>query len=67
MLQQGEIGDCAEPYMVLKENEAGKVRKTTMKSVWIKTCVQRETGKEQIFWNGTEPKEQWGESESISP
>ncbi|OXB80791.1 UNVERIFIED_CONTAM: hypothetical protein H355_010557 [Colinus virginianus] len=24
VLQQGEIGDCAEPYMVLKENEAGK-------------------------------------------
>ncbi|KAF4802994.1 hypothetical protein TURU_019556 [Turdus rufiventris] len=24
VLQQGEIGDCAEPYMVLKEGEAGK-------------------------------------------
>ncbi|KAI6058179.1 Dedicator of cytokinesis protein 8 [Aix galericulata] len=24
VLQQGEIGDCAEPYMVLKESEAGK-------------------------------------------
>uniref|UniRef100_A0A663N894 Dedicator of cytokinesis C/D N-terminal domain-containing protein n=1 Tax=Athene cunicularia TaxID=194338 RepID=A0A663N894_ATHCN len=26
VLQQGEIGDCAEPYMVLKESEAGKVK-----------------------------------------
>uniref|UniRef100_A0A8D0GRX6 Dedicator of cytokinesis C/D N-terminal domain-containing protein n=1 Tax=Sphenodon punctatus TaxID=8508 RepID=A0A8D0GRX6_SPHPU len=24
VLQQGEIGDCAEPYMVLKESEGGK-------------------------------------------
>uniref|UniRef100_A0A8C8BKR3 Dedicator of cytokinesis 8 n=1 Tax=Otus sunia TaxID=257818 RepID=A0A8C8BKR3_9STRI len=26
VLQQGEIGDCAEPYMVLKESEAGKAK-----------------------------------------
>ncbi|NXU09160.1 DOCK8 protein, partial [Pardalotus punctatus] len=26
VLQQGEIGDCAEPYMVLKESEAGKTK-----------------------------------------
>uniref|UniRef100_A0A803V7J3 Dedicator of cytokinesis 8 n=1 Tax=Ficedula albicollis TaxID=59894 RepID=A0A803V7J3_FICAL len=26
VLQQGEIGDCAEPYMVLKEGEAGKTK-----------------------------------------
>ncbi|XP_077200985.1 dedicator of cytokinesis protein 8 isoform X3 [Paroedura picta] len=26
VLQQGEIGDCAEPYMVLKESEGGKVK-----------------------------------------
>ncbi|NXU04743.1 DOCK8 protein, partial [Buphagus erythrorhynchus] len=26
VLQQGEIGDCAEPYMVLKEGEAGKAK-----------------------------------------
>lgn len=38
-----------------------------MKSVRIKTCMQKETGKEQIFWNGTEPKEQWGESQLFSP
>uniref|UniRef100_A0A8B9GF53 Dedicator of cytokinesis 8 n=1 Tax=Amazona collaria TaxID=241587 RepID=A0A8B9GF53_9PSIT len=26
VLQQGEIGDCAEPYAVLKESEAGKMK-----------------------------------------
>ncbi|XP_053859197.1 dedicator of cytokinesis protein 8 isoform X1 [Vidua macroura] len=26
VLQQGEIGDCAEPYMVLKESDAGKTK-----------------------------------------
>ncbi|NWY01652.1 DOCK8 protein, partial [Nothoprocta ornata] len=26
VLQQGEIGDCAEPYMVLKESETGKTK-----------------------------------------
>ncbi|NWY46142.1 DOCK8 protein, partial [Sylvia atricapilla] len=26
VLQQGEIGDCAEPYTVLKESEAGKTK-----------------------------------------
>ncbi|NXG40960.1 DOCK8 protein, partial [Psilopogon haemacephalus] len=26
VLQQGEIGDCAEPYMILKEGEAGKTK-----------------------------------------
>uniref|UniRef100_A0A8V5GI32 Dedicator of cytokinesis C/D N-terminal domain-containing protein n=2 Tax=Melopsittacus undulatus TaxID=13146 RepID=A0A8V5GI32_MELUD len=26
VLQQGEIGDCAEPYAVLKESEAGKTK-----------------------------------------
>ncbi|NXO30638.1 DOCK8 protein, partial [Cisticola juncidis] len=26
VLQQGEIGDCAEPYMVLKESEGGKTK-----------------------------------------
>uniref|UniRef100_A0A8C5SPD1 Dedicator of cytokinesis C/D N-terminal domain-containing protein n=1 Tax=Laticauda laticaudata TaxID=8630 RepID=A0A8C5SPD1_LATLA len=26
VLQQGEIGDCAEPYIFLKENESGKTK-----------------------------------------
>uniref|UniRef100_A0A670ZX90 Dedicator of cytokinesis 8 n=1 Tax=Pseudonaja textilis TaxID=8673 RepID=A0A670ZX90_PSETE len=26
VLQQGEIGDCAEPYIILKENESGKTK-----------------------------------------
>ncbi|CAI5786814.1 of cytokinesis 8 isoform X1 [Podarcis lilfordi] len=26
VLQQGEIGDCAEPYLVLKESEVGKTK-----------------------------------------
>lgn len=31
VLQQGEIGDCAEPYMVMKESETAKV--TTVKNL----------------------------------
>ncbi|XP_061484809.1 dedicator of cytokinesis protein 8 isoform X2 [Rhineura floridana] len=31
VLQQGEIGDCAEPYLVLKENEAGKAKEKVEK------------------------------------
>ncbi|XP_062985366.1 dedicator of cytokinesis protein 8 [Elgaria multicarinata webbii] len=31
VLQQGEIGDCAEPYMVLKENESGKTKEKVEK------------------------------------
>lgn len=27
VLQQGDIGECAEPYMVMKESDATKVRK----------------------------------------
>lgn len=26
VLQQGDIGECAEPYMVFKESDAAKVR-----------------------------------------
>lgn len=28
VLQQGDIGECAEPYMVFKESDAAKVRPT---------------------------------------
>ncbi|XP_053148937.1 dedicator of cytokinesis protein 8 isoform X2 [Hemicordylus capensis] len=31
VLQQGEIGDCAEPYMVLKESEGGKSKEKVEK------------------------------------
>ncbi|XP_044302042.1 dedicator of cytokinesis protein 8 isoform X1 [Varanus komodoensis] len=31
VLQQGEIGDCAEPYMVLKESESGKTKEKVEK------------------------------------
>lgn len=26
VLQQGDIGECAEPYMIFKESDAAKVR-----------------------------------------
>uniref|UniRef100_A0A674JM19 Dedicator of cytokinesis 8 n=1 Tax=Terrapene triunguis TaxID=2587831 RepID=A0A674JM19_9SAUR len=31
VLQQGEIGDCAEPYMILKESEGGKSKEKVEK------------------------------------
>lgn len=32
VLQQGDIGECAEPYMVFKESDAAKVRSVGIRS-----------------------------------
>ena len=34
VLQQGDIGECAEPYMVFKESDAAKVRSVKVVS-WM--------------------------------
>lgn len=34
VLQQGDIGECAEPYMVFKESDAAKVR-----AVWTSSKI----------------------------
>ncbi|OXB54791.1 hypothetical protein ASZ78_008191 [Callipepla squamata] len=45
VLQQGEIGDCAEPYMVLKENEAGKTKEKIEKLKAQAECFCQRLGK----------------------
>ncbi|NXL85452.1 DOCK8 protein, partial [Alectura lathami] len=45
VLQQGEIGDCAEPYMVLKENEAGKAKEKIEKLKSQAECFCQRLGK----------------------
>ncbi|XP_041282880.1 dedicator of cytokinesis protein 8 [Onychostruthus taczanowskii] len=45
VLQQGEIGDCAEPYMVLKESDAGKTKEKIEKLKAQAECFCQRLGK----------------------